>query len=328
MGVNSAWNWVQSNVSTLKMSVCSQGADRDKFWWIACGVQQWGYSSSGRSVTFPIKFPYFIFAALGTPDTDYTSATATGVHTLTLSNMGYVMHGSKGWWIAVGKQQWGNNASAGTNTSVTFPIRFPSVTYIVIGNMSKSTDYGYEVNIYPKHTWSVSSFTMYTRNTDSSEFTWIAFGKQQWGRGMAGTYNSLKTVTLPVAYSNQNYSLVASVGHASSDSGNYTRTVYMSSISTTSFKWASCFNQNSPTSFECGWITVGIQQWGQVTTSSGSNGYYIYTFPITFNVPCSVTLGNYGTANTDYSAAYSDLNTTSVRLADNSSVVQFMVIGY
>lgn len=73
--------------------------------------------------------------------------------------------------------QWGCKASAGTNTSVAFPISFVSACYMVLGNMSKPADHGYEMNIYPKHTWSISSFTMYTRNTDSSEFTWVAVGK-------------------------------------------------------------------------------------------------------------------------------------------------------
>lgn len=209
---NSEGNNAYPNACTTnaiaKASVTIGHYGTQKVYWYTVGIQQWGYSTA-RTATFPIAFTSYVYAAVGCPDTNYTSATATGVHSLTLTGLGIVVHGTKGWYFVI--------------------------------------------------------------------------GKQQWGRGMAGTYNSLKTVMLPVAYSNQNYSLVASVGHASSDSGNYTRTVYMSSISTTSFKWASCFNQNNPTSFECGWITIGIQQWGDLVDYSRNQ---IVSFPISHQNSC------------------------------------------
>lgn len=72
-------------------------------------------------------------------------------------------------------KQWGRKESSGATTSVTYPIAMSSC-FNIIGNMCTNAINGYEHNVYP-YTISASSFTMYTRNTDSKAFSWVAFGK-------------------------------------------------------------------------------------------------------------------------------------------------------
>ena len=170
---------------TKTTMLLSSGSSNKTIYWTAVGVQQWGAMSPGNStkynmqINFPISFTTMPYSIIVHQLQNSGSAGAMGwwyVEALTASSFTMKWQ-CDCFWITVGKQQWGNKSSAGETTSVTFPISFSSATYMVLGNMSKSTKDGYEVNIYPMHTWSVSSFTMHTRNTTSSEFTWMATGK-------------------------------------------------------------------------------------------------------------------------------------------------------
>ena len=54
--------------------------------------------------------------------------------------MGYVMHGSKGWWIAIGKQQWGQAYGYKSAKSTTLPISFTYQKFCeVVGATHEST---------------------------------------------------------------------------------------------------------------------------------------------------------------------------------------------
>ena len=258
-------------VTKTAISIKSGGGIATMIYWLVIGMQQWGLrlqSASTFVVAYPIAFSTQCYCVCLGNINEHTGTVVAHVANNTKVTQTQVEFASNhknyyasNYWIALGCQQWGYKSSytdASTYT-MTLPIAFSTSVYfadVSADNIGWADTPSYKVAP------TLTQITVILQVHTNPNLRIFCIGYQQWGRGMAGTYNSLKTVTLPVAYSNQNYSLVASVGHASSDSGNYTRTVYMSSISTTSFKWASCFNQNNPTSFECGWITVGIQQWG------------------------------------------------------------------
>lgn len=162
--------------------------------------------------------------------------------------------------------------------------------------------------------------TSFTVATNYSGYTvdtfWIALGQQQWGDKVSGA-----SITFPVSFASACYTVITSYQSGGSTSSAYYGLWHVTAKTTSGCTIEDGNGCNS-------YLAIGKQQWGTVTTSSGGNGYAIYTFPITFNTPCAITLGNYGTSNTDYATAYSDLNVTSVRIADNSSIVPFIVIGY
>lgn len=64
---------------------------------------QWGYSSVD-TVTLPIAFTSAIYAGVGCPETSYSSATRTGMLlNKGLATIGLYLHGTKGWYMVVGK---------------------------------------------------------------------------------------------------------------------------------------------------------------------------------------------------------------------------------
>lgn len=71
--------------------------------------------------------------------------------------------------------QWGVGSSTNAEKTVTFPIPFSNACLNVVANMGNTTVNGFEHNIYPKN-WTKENFVIYTRNTSSGGFTWVAFG--------------------------------------------------------------------------------------------------------------------------------------------------------
>ena len=222
------------------------------------------------------------------------------------------------YWIATGKQQWGCKASAGTNTSVTFPISFKSACYMVLGNMSKPADHGYEVNIYPKHTWSISSFAMYTRNTDSSEFTWIAVGKQQWGSLYIPKEQKLQFV-YPLTFTSTAFAIALSNEGTSN-------TAYASAFS--NLTNSSVYLADNAATVHC--IIVGVQQWG-IWNDNRSAGQIQCTLSVSNTKETLAILATYFD-NTEVSNGAilikeTTLSTCKIKLWSYTKI-SFWVIGY
>lgn len=292
-----------SNFSTTGMSYGDRG-----YFWVVIGIQQWRNSVSAKATfTYPLAFSVVYIVML----------TSTGNNWCWASNItassAYNDNKSTSCFMALGAQQWGivtDSANGNQQRMFSFPIAYSDINYsvVVASSYTELTSYGWGYINTKTTTYVTARVAGYTTH-------FIVIGKQQWGYLSYGT----SKFTFPISVTDTNYKVMYRLENAGSEAW-YDSHSYTKNRTVTSFEFTGTLQREV--------LVVGWQQWGQVTTSSGGNGYYIYTFPITFNVPCSVTLGNYGTANTDYSAAYSDLKTTSVRLADNSSVVQFMVIGY
>ena len=258
------------------------GWDSVSGYWLVIGIQQWGYfddgnqlSSEGNTRIFPLSMStvYAISAIrLYSLRTDryglvslksYTPSQAVFQGSVWDSGGG-TSNNTAGtfFWFVVGQQQWGQNTSSGTTTSVTYPIAMSSC-FNVVGNMCTNAINGFEHNVYP-YTISASSFTMYTRNTDSKAFSWIAFGRQlQWGKS-SSSGRATTTVTLPISMASAIYAVAISQAAASD-----TWSTWSSIVSNTQIKLT---NNYGPGSW---WLVIGKQQWGYSSSNT-------ITFPIAF----------------------------------------------
>ena len=190
------------------------GTTKRPAYWLIVGNQQWGYisnESKNNPVTLPISLSHSNYhtwvcctytGASGNGWNYAHSRTPTGFKCVTTS-------GSNHAWLALAytAQQWGQKASSGSTTSVTYPIAMSSC-FTVVGNMCTNGINGYEHNVYP-YTISTSTFTMYTRNSDSKAFSWLAVGKQQWGSIYIPS-DTRKQISFPITYNSIPYAIALS----------------------------------------------------------------------------------------------------------------------
>lgn len=189
-GATSYWTFViHTNSVTTNKFQCHLA---NNLYWIAFGKQQWGYSTA-RTATFPIAFASYVYAAVGCPNTNYTSATATGVHSLTLTGLGIVMHGTKGWYFVIGKQQWGKRTTD-HEWNVTFPIAFAEICYAICVACHLDSDRAQAANVAKITTSTCQIVVSYGVGF------WLAVGKQQWGKADRNGYGSV-TLNYPIAFS-------------------------------------------------------------------------------------------------------------------------------
>ena len=192
--------------------------------------------------------------------------------------MGYVMHGSKGWWVSVGKQQWGFSANP-----VTYPIAFNKKTLLVCG-LTFDQQSTHSPNLYQNLTTKTGfPWERYT-GVGSYKVSYIAFGYQQWG-----TSTSEKTKTFPIAFSNSCYSVL----NIMNVNSNRYENPYVIDVTASSFK-----SGLSGVNYAMYWIAVGKQQWGEYIPTNANLGYRI-TLPITYSSSTSyiVVCSNDDTTN-------------------------------
>ena len=174
-----------------------------------------------------------------------------------------------------------------------------SSCFTVIGNMCTNGINGYEHNVYP-YTISTSTFTMYTRNTDSKAFSWLAVGKQQWGfkhMSASGTHSNT-TITYPIAFNTQCYS-VASTREGTSADGTWNAVI--SNLTTTTFL--------CQLKIGLYWLAVGKQQWGWWDDKSGSLSF---SYPIAFtSTVCAIATSGINSGTVDMHISSSPLPTTT-----------------
>ena len=176
-------------------------------YWIAVGKQQWGkitdISSGGNTntaITFPVTITTLFTAALTSVRSSDSGNGWNYIHSITTTTMKGVFAGTEGRWLIVAKQQWGDLSM--TSSKKTFPISFTSTTYQVIGGIADSTYPGSYAPVYiTVNSITTTGFT----NPDTSGYiggkrTWVAIGKQQWGRFSVGA--SEKQFALPIAFPN------------------------------------------------------------------------------------------------------------------------------
>lgn len=270
--------------------------------------QAYGYKNS-KITTLPIAFPnqklcevvgvtysssfYEAPACIKRNDGSLTTIT-TGVYSGPSSTDTPVRY------IILGIQQWGQKASSGSTTSVTYPIAMSSC-FTVIGNMCTNGINGYEHNVYP-YTISTSTFTMYTRNTDSKAFSWLAVGKQQWGSLYIPKEQKLQFV-YPLTFTSTAFAIALSNEGTSN-------TAYASAFS--NLTNSSVYLADNAATVHC--IIVGVQQWGfKHMSASGTHSNTTITYPIAFGTQCySVASTREGTsADGTWNAVISNLTTTT-----------------
>ena len=206
--------------------------------------------------------------------------------------MGYVMHGSKGWWVSVGKQQWGFSANP-----VTYPIAFNEKTLLVCG-LTFDQQSTHSPNLYQNLTTKTGfPWERYT-GVGSYKVSYIAFGYQQWG----DLSMTSSTKTFPISFTNA-YQIVGGVADSSYLKSFAPVYISVNSLTTTGFT-------NPDTTGIIGgkktWIAFGVQQWGLISTSGGLTLQTI-TYSLSFgNTNYSVFLTPIWTANpghADYTCA-------------------------
>ena len=194
--------------------------------YIVLGIQQWGYSTA-RTATFPIAFSSQIYAAVVCPNTNSTSATATGAYSLTLTGMGIYVHGTKGWYFVVGKQQWGTFQD-GTNWDkyFSFPIAFSTACYASCVADIYDGDKNEDVYFRAKPT--TTQFRLRVGAGFNCPHLVIAIGKQQWGENATA---KPATATLPMSC---NIVVSAMANYIGTKGSEYATLIYGTSTTTLS----------------------------------------------------------------------------------------------
>ena len=113
--------------------------------WYIVGKQQWGTSTSEKTKTFPIAFSNSCYSVLNIMNVNsnryenpYVIDVTASSFKSGLSGVNYAMY-----WIAVGKQQWGEYIPTNANLGyrITLPITYSSSTsYIVVCSNDDTTN--------------------------------------------------------------------------------------------------------------------------------------------------------------------------------------------
>lgn len=182
-------------------------------YWIATGLQQWGYQNPGNStsynmtVTFPVAYQSNVFSLLGYHQQNSGSAFASGwlyVENISLSSFRMKWRNNM-FWAAIGVQQWRYEPYSviQKETTFSFPISFSSTPfYMSIANVSTANDSGGWGGCNGIASYSPSNLTNFkvTWYADSDKVLYVfAIGKQQWGKN--GTHFTGTVVyTFPIAF--------------------------------------------------------------------------------------------------------------------------------
>lgn len=146
-------------------------------YWIAWGVQQWGYEYNVSSKT--IEYPIAYSTIAPTVVTSSNGADAkSAVGTITMTSFSAINRaGSQSvWWFSIGIQQWGT-FSLGSDRW-TYPITFNLIFVALRTTISNNTSGAG----YPAwYSWSAEVNNNYAPHINSYQGYAIALGMQQWG---------------------------------------------------------------------------------------------------------------------------------------------------
>lgn len=139
--------------------------------WLVLGIQQWGTSTSEKTKTFPIAFSNSCYSVLNIMNVNsnryenpYVIDVTASSFKSGLSGVNYAMY-----WIAVGKQQWGE----GSYSKYTFPIAFTNTSYVFVSQMNLNfEDAHYESNNYVN----AKTITYITLGSVNLNRFWTAIG--------------------------------------------------------------------------------------------------------------------------------------------------------
>ena len=104
--------------------------------YIVIGMQQWGYlahsgNTTGQTVNFNITFPTACYSVVASrTDSGATSYWTFVIHTNSVTTTKFQCHLANNlYWIALGKQQWGESLGTSSPTTVTLPIAYTSTLF-------------------------------------------------------------------------------------------------------------------------------------------------------------------------------------------------------
>ena len=152
------------------------GTGSGDLYWLAIGVQQWGYSKS-CTVKFHLPFPSQVFFCGIVLDTSY--GYEFGPDQLApkdLNPSGFTKYRDdfpNFWWFAIGKQQWGLSDNMQYQT-ITFPISFPINCYHVTWMAISSVANAYKASGYVNSV-TRNSFYATADNINCPKY-WLAVG--------------------------------------------------------------------------------------------------------------------------------------------------------
>ena len=265
------------NLSNTSFTVFTKGSFR----YICVGKQQWGKRTADHewNVTFPIAFAEICYAICVACHLDSDRAQSANVAKITTSTCQIVVSYGVGFWLAVGKQQWGQTNA---NTVATFPLA-SSIAYLVI-TTSYGANWGYVTNL------TETSF----RNANNAPVRYITICKQvQWGNCKSKTGNNF-----PIAFPLYCYAVIPTEYHSENVEGN---TFAFNNVTTTGF---TCYNVDRTKYY----IACGKQQWGEQATAKPATA----TLPISCDIVLNAMSNYIGTKGSEYATLIYGASTTTL----------------
>ena len=194
------WMAISSVTNAYKASGYVNSVTRNSFYatadnincqkyWLAIGVQQWGYANNSASGATTINYhiPYSLVAMTYT--TNHTSANSYSavninnctlksfdVHARAYNNGNLIFTNDAFNWLAIGKQQWGVATQNGYATS--FPLTFPARCLAVVATYVLREGSSYWQKPLSLQAITRSSFTAVTASGwgTNDAARWIAVG--------------------------------------------------------------------------------------------------------------------------------------------------------
>lgn len=239
-------------------------------WWLAWGVQQWGYNTQSEDynvkVALPIAYAIKHYIVVSNAEDQYAGDIyVTGSYKLTLTNfmLSKTQSTQPVFWISLGIQQWGYTEKS----TVTLPI-----TYTKYCCVAMSINWGYAA-VKIENLVKLTFVDVHSAQC----FRYITIGVQQWGVNIGQA--SLQTYSYPIAFSAGVYVHVCS-GVVTSNFWN--NPAMAGKITLTTFGIGAYGLQSG----KIHWMALGCQQWGKCNAGTQ------FSFPIPYKIKCyAITFG-------------------------------------
>lgn len=169
------------------------------------------------------------------------------------------------------------------------------------------------VNLYSlSNTGAVIRCWDFDNATNDGQLTYVALGKQQWGKHARTT--DYEQITFPISFTNVNYTCISTSYDLNSNadvtsaySGTYNSGKYPEEQERTVSRF---YVKTGSNAGGRDWIAIGQQQWGYYKATSSS---YTLTFPIAFSSKtCAVCVTNVNSGS-GYPVTYTP-NTNSIQI--------------